>query len=131
LKKWGYFEVRKVGSGGDDDEREAVIQNVADGKVEVLLVSQTMITKLASSLKKKVKFALMVVDECHNATNPKTHLHEALKSLVSICGCRIGLTGTPMSNSHKELFHLLNLFDPGTHLLFFTPLDSHFLYPFI
>lgn len=117
LKKWGYFEVRKLGSGGDEEVRQAVIENAGEGKVEIILVSHPMVAKLATSLKSKVKFSVMVVDECHMASNPKTHLHEALKNLTSNCRCRIGLTGTPMSNNYSELYNILNLLDPGFNMM--------------
>jgi SNF2 family DNA or RNA helicase len=59
------------------------------------------------------RYACLVVDEVHLFANPKTIQSKALRALVGRCGCRVGLTGTPMSNKHAELFHLLSTLHPG------------------
>jgi SNF2 family DNA or RNA helicase len=59
------------------------------------------------------RFGVLVVDECHKCQNPDSNVHQALKKLVKVSDCRVGLTGTPMSNSYKELFNQLNLLSPG------------------
>jgi SNF2 family DNA or RNA helicase len=121
LKKWGHFSIRILDSKSLDEAREAVADDLASGKVEVILVNHNMLEKMVSFLIKPSshdnhprRYAALVVDECHEFKNPGIQRYECMKSLVEVSDFRIGLTGTPMSNNYKELFSLLDLFSPGT-----------------
>jgi len=139
LSKWGHFSARKLDSKSTDEERAAACTDAASGRVEVLLVSHQMLEKVMGFIAGPVaghhgvaepgcsssssgggggggggyRYACLVVDEVHLFANPKTIMAKALRALVARCGCRVGLTGTPMSNKHAELFHLLSLLHPG------------------
>jgi DNA repair and recombination protein RAD54B len=62
-----------------------------------------------------VSWKLIVVDEYHEYKNTKSVSHKALAKLRNnSTSCPlIGMTGTLMSNTHKELFNLIDLVHPG------------------
>ena len=55
---------------------------------------------------------VMVCDEAHYLKNNRTKRSQAAKELAEKTGRRILLTGTPVLNKPKDLWHLLNLVDP-------------------
>ncbi len=59
----------------------------------------------------KIPFELAIFDEIQIAKNPRSRVHEALKSLQT--RMRIGLSGTPIENNLKELKSLFDIVLPG------------------
>lgn len=61
------------------------------------------------------KFDLIIVDECHELSNPDTIRFKALKKIVRGIPYRLGLSGTPLTNRHSELWPILNLLRPDKY----------------
>jgi superfamily II DNA or RNA helicase len=60
---------------------------------------------------KQANFSLAVFDEIQNLKNRETHAHAAAREIPA--GMKLGLTGTPVENSLKDLKALLDLAVPG------------------
>jgi chromodomain-helicase-DNA-binding protein 1 len=57
-----------------------------------------------------IRWAVVTVDEAHRLKNEASALHQALSSLTS--ANRLLITGTPLQNSIRELWALLNYLHP-------------------
>ena len=61
-----------------------------------------------------IPWKLIIVDEFHKYKNPLTKGYKQLQSLQDAAQCLIlGLNGTLVSNSHKELWVLVDVVQPG------------------
>lgn len=90
--------------------RHRAFQRIAAGLADVLVASRGLLRPpeeagpdgLASQ-----RWGCVVVDEVHQARNPKGQLHRALVSLD--CKRKLGLSGTPLQNSISDVWALLHI----------------------
>jgi len=87
---------------------DRTIQN--DPSPSIILSSYGVLLRDAEQIKKHT-FSLVVMDEVHLARNQRSKTFEALRSLQALV--RVGLTGTPVSNSIGELKGVMNLVLPS------------------
>lgn len=108
---WGHFAVEAF----QDKERVNALERVRNGMAEVLICGRALFSQPESfALINTVLWKLVVVDEFHEYKNQKGRSHVCLELLKSHSKCpMIGMTGTLMQNSHKELWNLINLAQPG------------------
>eukprot|EP00466_Bigelowiella_natans_P005565 jgi/Bigna1/77139/fgenesh1_pg.46_\ len=78
-------------------------------KTDVLLTTYEFATKDKYHLN-KLQWKHLLVDEAHRLKNPKAQLYKVLSSM-SFAG-KVLITGTPLQNSMKELWALLNFLHP-------------------
>jgi SNF2 family DNA or RNA helicase len=90
--------------GGDRDLKKAANHG------DVLITSYGVLTRDVDELK-KYTFPLAVFDEIQHIKNPETKAYKAAEDLDATM--KLGLTGTPIENSLKELKSLLDLAVPG------------------
>lgn len=111
FKTWGHFAAASY----RDSNRMQALQRVRDGMEDILLCGKSMLSqKEFFPPLLSVTWKLIVVDEYHDYKNPNAVSHKALARLRNASMCPlIGMTGTLMSNAHKELFNLIDLVQPG------------------
>ncbi|KAL0243383.1 hypothetical protein GEMRC1_005944 [Eukaryota sp. GEM-RC1] len=78
-------------------------------KFHVVLTTYELLLKDADILK-SFNFQMMVIDEAHRLKNDKSKLADALDSFQ--VAAKVLITGTPLQNSLRELWNLLNFLDP-------------------
>ncbi|KAL0207656.1 hypothetical protein P9112_012284 [Eukaryota sp. TZLM1-RC] len=78
-------------------------------KFHVVLTTYELLLK-DSDILRPFDFQLLIVDEAHRLKNDKSKLAEALDSFR--VPTRVLITGTPLQNSLRELWNLLNFLDP-------------------
>lgn len=117
LRRWGPFAVEVLAAGGGPaGNRLRALQRVDAGLADVLVASRGLLKGeengegAAEGLHAR-KWGCVVVDEIHQAKNPKGLMHSALVSLRSLR--KLGLTGTPVQNSLIDMWALLRI--TGTH----------------
>eukprot|EP00928_Gymnodinium_smaydae_P023274 TRINITY_DN19272_c0_g1_i1.p1 TRINITY_DN19272_c0_g1~~TRINITY_DN19272_c0_g1_i1.p1 ORF type:complete len:846 (+),score=184.67 TRINITY_DN19272_c0_g1_i1:163-2538(+) len=118
LRRWGPFAVEVLApSGSTAGCRLRALQRVDAGLADVLVASRGLLRGGGAGPQEggeAVEDGLMVrrwgcvvVDEVHQAKNPKGMLHRALVALNS--PRKLGLTGTPLQNSTSDIWALLRL----------------------
>lgn len=60
----------------------------------------------------EIDFVTVVADEVHRAKEPKSQQTRALKAAAQGAVNRFALTGTPVANTHMDLWSILNFIDP-------------------
>eukprot|EP00931_Biecheleriopsis_adriatica_P049344 TRINITY_DN28545_c0_g1_i1.p1 TRINITY_DN28545_c0_g1~~TRINITY_DN28545_c0_g1_i1.p1 ORF type:complete len:972 (-),score=208.89 TRINITY_DN28545_c0_g1_i1:61-2943(-) len=123
LRRWGPFAVEVLtpsgaaaggGSGGPGgDRRLRVLQRVEAGLADVVVASRGLLSRpeaggpgaAATEALLSRRWGCIVVDEVHQAKNPRGQLHKALVALES--PRKLGLTGTPLQNSLSDVWTLL------------------------
>jgi chromodomain-helicase-DNA-binding protein 1 len=75
-----------------------------------IMISTYEIVLKDKDILKTIEWNFLVVDEAHRLKNSGSALHEALKEFVT--ANRLLITGTPLQNSLKELWALLNFLEP-------------------
>ncbi|NXM75843.1 ER6L2 protein, partial [Serilophus lunatus] len=106
LDTWGYFKVCVLhGSKKDDD-----MSRIKQGKYEVALTTYETLRLYLDEFN-SVEWSAVIVDEAHRIKNPKAQITQTMKSLK--CRVRIGLTGTILQNSMKELWCVMDWAIPG------------------
>lgn len=78
-------------------------------KFNVLLTTFEIILK-DRALLGPIRWSYMAVDEAHRLKNSASQLHDALKEFHT--GNRLLITGTPLQNTIRELWSLLNFLHP-------------------
>lgn len=76
-----------------------------------LLLTTYGIVRQDWQLLQTLHFAVIILDEIHAVKNPATAAHRGVAALN--CRVRIGLTGTPVENSLRDLHALFDLCLPG------------------
>ena len=109
---WGHFAVSTF---QDKETRAEVLDQVKTGTTDVIICGRALFTRPESfAAISSVEWKLIVVDEFHEYNNEKTQSYKRLFELRLKCGCPlIGMTGTLMSNNHRELWTLVDLVQPN------------------
>jgi len=106
LRRWGPFSLEVLPSAVEG--RVRALRRVDAGLADVLVASRGLLRgddgPAAEGLLART-WGCVVVDEVHQARNPKGQLHRALCSLKS--PRKVGLTGTPLQNSLSDVWALL------------------------
>lgn len=114
LRRWGPFAVEiLVAGGGSNGSRLRSLQRIDAGLADVLVASRGLLNGDeggAEGLCSR-RWGCVVIDEVHQAKNPKGQLHRALVNLR--CPRKLGLTGTPLQNSLTDMWALLRI--AGVH----------------
>lgn len=63
-------------------------------------------------LEEKPQFDLVIVDEAHHIRNSSTLAYKGVEALCENAGAVVFLSATPLQNSNKDLYTLLNLLRP-------------------
>ncbi|CAK9021763.1 unnamed protein product [Durusdinium trenchii] len=107
LTRWGPFAVEVLTPHGAN--RQRVFQRVEAGLTDVVVASRGLLIRsegpCAAEALLSLRWGCVVVDEVHQAKNPKGQLHKAIVSLHS--PRKLGLTGTPLQNSLTDVWTLL------------------------
>ena len=111
FETWGHFAV----STYHGVDKSNALNRIKTGFDDILICGKpTVQSERGVEELLLVPWKLVVVDEFHDY---KTHTSQSYKSLVEIrnrhCCPIVGMTGTLMSNNHKELWTLVDLVRPG------------------
>eukprot|EP00747_Dinoflagellata_sp_TGD_P081130 gnl/TRDRNA2_/TRDRNA2_161177_c0_seq1.p1 gnl/TRDRNA2_/TRDRNA2_161177_c0~~gnl/TRDRNA2_/TRDRNA2_161177_c0_seq1.p1 ORF type:complete len:1039 (+),score=163.59 gnl/TRDRNA2_/TRDRNA2_161177_c0_seq1:40-3156(+) len=117
LRRWGPFAVEALPpSSGAPGGRLRALQRLDAGLTDVLVASRGLLQPRGAdgegaagapeSLSSRA-WGCIVVDEVHQAKNPKGQLHRALVEIA--CPRMLGLTGTPLQNSLSDVWSLLRV----------------------
>ncbi|XP_048187053.1 DNA excision repair protein ERCC-6-like 2 isoform X2 [Perognathus longimembris pacificus] len=106
LDTWGYFRLTVLHGNKKDNELIRVKQQ----KCEVALITYETLRLYLDELN-SLEWSAVIVDEAHRIKNPKARVTEVMKALR--CNVRIGLTGTILQNSMKELWCVMDWAVPG------------------
>jgi SNF2 family DNA or RNA helicase len=115
LNRWGWWHVDKL--HGTKEEREAVLQAAASGRLELVVTTYTTYKNYKEQLN-LIPWDCVVADECHQIKERSSQITQAMDEINALC--RIGLTGTAIQNKYEELWTLLNWTNPGR----FGPLST-------
>lgn len=91
---------------------------------EGVILTSYGILRMEQKALEAIPFEIAIFDELQVAKNPRSRVHEALKRINA--HMRIGLTGTPIENSLRELKALFDIVLPG-----YMPLESRYRELFI
>ena len=111
LKRWGHFAVASY----RDSNRAQALHRVKIGCEDILLCGKSMMSqKRFFPPLLEVEWKLIIIDEFHEYKNCKSATYRSLEELrnASVCPL-IGMTGTLMSNAHKELYTLIDMVQLG------------------
>ncbi|CAJ1456363.1 unnamed protein product, partial [Effrenium voratum] len=119
LSRWGPFsvEVLTPQNASAPAGRQRVLQRVEAGLTDVVVASRGLLIRhesvgpgsAATDALLALRWGCVVVDEVHQAKNPKGQLHKAIVALHS--DRKLGLTGTPLQNSLSDVWTLLRTVD--------------------
>ena len=111
METWGHFAV-SVYQGADKGKE---LERVRVGINDIMICGRSIFFHDAYIA--DIPWKLIIVDEFHEYKNPLTKGCKQLQSLRDAAQCPIlGLSGTlmsNMSNSHKELWALVDVVQPG------------------
>mmetsp|Transcript_118007 Transcript_118007/g.216254 ORF Transcript_118007/g.216254 Transcript_118007/m.216254 type:complete len:1035 (+) Transcript_118007:158-3262(+) len=116
LRRWGPFAVETLAAtGGPSGGRVRILQRMDAGLTDVLVASRGLLRGDEDGAPPDMlcarSWGCVVIDEVHQAKNPKGLLHRALCQLS--CPRKLGLTGTPLQNSLTDFWALLRI--SGAH----------------
>ncbi|EGN93575.1 hypothetical protein SERLA73DRAFT_171912 [Serpula lacrymans var. lacrymans S7.3] len=103
-------DVNVVVLTGTKEERAEIIANRLIPQDFEVCVTSYEICLIEKSALKKFSFEYIVIDEAHRIKNVDSILSQIVRSFLS--RGRLLITGTPLQNSLKELFALLNFICP-------------------
>ncbi|KZT18698.1 SNF2 family DNA-dependent ATPase [Neolentinus lepideus HHB14362 ss-1] len=109
FERWTPDVKTVVLAGSKDERQEIIINRVLPIDFEVLITSYEMCLIEKNALK-KLSFEYIVIDEAHRIKNVDSILSQIVRTFMS--RGRLLITGTPLQNSMKELFALLNFICP-------------------
>eukprot|EP00435_Cladocopium_sp_Y103_P043750 s183_g12.t1 len=115
LTRWGPFAVEVLTPNPSTAaNRQRVLQRVEAGLADVVVASRGLLIRSeggpsATEALLSRRWGCVVVDEVHQAKNPKGQLHKAIVALNS--PRKLGLTGTPLQNSLTDVWTLLRTVD--------------------
>jgi len=95
---------------GSKEERAEIIANRLIPQDFEVCVTSYEICLIEKSAFKKFSFEYIVIDEAHRIKNVDSLLSQIVRTFIS--RGRLLITGTPLQNSLKELFALLNFICP-------------------
>ena len=96
-------------TGTKDEQADIISNRLIPQDFEVCITSYE-ICLIEKSTFKKFSFEYIVIDEAHRIKNVDSILSQIVRSFIS--RGRLLITGTPLQNSLKELFALLNFICP-------------------
>lgn len=118
LRRWGPFAVESLTPcSGAGQNRLRALRRLEAGLSDVMVASNGLLRGSGSGaghdgggegIEENIllrAWGTIVIDEVHQAKNPKGLLHRALVSLN--CPRKLGLTGTPLQNSLSDIWSLL------------------------
>lgn len=109
FEKWTP-DVNVVILAGTKEERAEIIANRLIPQDFEVCITSYEICLIEKSAFKKFSFEYIIIDEAHRIKNVDSILSQIVRSFIS--RGRLLITGTPLQNSLKELFALLNFICP-------------------
>ncbi|KAJ8907869.1 hypothetical protein NDN08_007973 [Rhodosorus marinus] len=105
-----------VGDGNSRDviRRFEFVTDRNNAKFHVLLTTPELVLADMDYLVSEFRWSLIAVDEAHRLKNEESSMHKALSAFTS--ANRLLITGTPLQNSIRELWALLNFLNPSTYV---------------
>lgn len=103
-------DVNVVILAGSKEERAEIIANRLIPQDFEVCITSYEICLIEKSAFKKFSFEYIVIDEAHRIKNVDSILSQIVRTFIS--RGRLLITGTPLQNSLKELFALLNFICP-------------------
>lgn len=85
-------------------------------KAHIYIINRENVVWLMGQLKGSFPFDLLVIDELSSFKSPSSARFKALKVILPLIDRIVGLTGTPMPNSLRDLWSQLYLLDKGERL---------------
>lgn len=131
LRRWGPFGVEVLPVGGASALRQRALRRVEACISDVLVASRGLLSRDYDELGPgdhaeaifSRSWGCIVVDEVHQAKNPKGCLHRSLIGMRS--DRKLGLTGTPLQNQLSDVWALLRIV--GAHEGWeLSSFESHF-----
>jgi SWI/SNF-related matrix-associated actin-dependent regulator of chromatin subfamily A member 5 len=110
FQQWTPDDMSVVILMGTKDERADIIANRLILQDFEVWITSCEICLIEKSAFKKFSFEYIVIDEAHRIKNVDSILSQIVRSFIS--RGRLLITGTPLQNSLKELFALLNFICP-------------------
>jgi SWI/SNF-related matrix-associated actin-dependent regulator of chromatin subfamily A member 5 len=95
---------------GAKEERTELIQQLKNGKFDVVLTTFEMCLREKTELN-KLKYEYLILDEAQRIKNEESVLSQVLRKFTTTH--RVLLTGTPLQNNLNELWALLNFLMPS------------------
>ncbi|TFK17535.1 hypothetical protein FA15DRAFT_604879 [Coprinopsis marcescibilis] len=108
FQTWGYFEVGIY--TGTPKDRETTLRDFKLGRLDVLVTSFDIARKDIDLLD-DLALSCVIVDEVHRVKNDSSQITNAFHRFA--CTVRMGLTGTTVQNSYKEMWTILDWTNPG------------------
>src|SRR5260221_3221754 len=109
FEKWSP-DFKVVSLAGTKDERAEIIANQLISQDFEVCVTTYEMCLIEKSALKKFSFEYILIDEAHRIKNVDSILSQIVRTFTS--RGRLLITGTPLQNSLKELFSLLNFICP-------------------
>jgi len=103
-------DFKVVSLAGTKDERAEIIANQLISQDFEVCVTTYEMCLIEKSVLKKFSFEYILIDEAHRIKNVDSILSQIVRTFTS--RGRLLITGTPLQNSLKELFSLLNFICP-------------------
>lgn len=106
-----------VDATGKRGKKWCSTQELSDNVPDICIVNYDIISRLQDTLT-KIKWHSICLDESHFVKEYKSARSKAAKAIAKNVPNRVLLSGTPMPNRPKELWHQLNILDPKRYSRF-------------
>ena len=100
-------EMRTVALVGNKVARKRIL----DRDEYDILVTHYGLVRNEIELLSKIQFDFVILDEAQAIKNPDAQISLAVRALEA--GCRMALTGTPLENSLRDLWSIMDFLNPG------------------